>query len=73
MRLAAGDLLATLERYAELAAEALQSQRIVFRDVPRDSAVTRSHLTLATRLRTSAGEVIGTVVLGIDPSVPSTA
>ena len=51
-------------------AEALQSQRIVFRDVPRDSAVTRSHLTLATRLRTSAGEVIGAVVLGIDPSIP---
>ena len=70
MRLAAGDLLATPERYAELAAEALQSQRIVFRDVPRDSAVTRSHLTLATRLRTSAGEVIGAVVLGIDPSIP---
>jgi PAS domain S-box-containing protein len=69
-RLAAGELLATPGRYAALAAEALQSTRIVFRDLPRDASVSRSHLTLALRLTASDGSPSGAIVLGIDPSIP---
>jgi PAS domain S-box-containing protein len=70
IRLATGELLATPERYATLAAEALQSDRIVFHDLPRDASVSRSHLTLAVRLTGRTGNPEGAIVLGIDPSIP---
>jgi hypothetical protein len=69
-RLASGQLLAPQERYAALAAEAFQSDRIVFRALPRDDRVSRSHLTLAARLVNSTGASPGAIVLGIDPSIP---
>ena len=70
IRLAAGDLLATPARYAALASEALQSDRIVFHDLPRDSGVTRSHLTLAVQLKAADRATVGAIVLGIDPTIP---
>jgi len=70
IRVATGDLLATPERYAALAAEALQSDRIVFRDLPKDGSVSKSHLTLAVRIVGNDGKPEGAIVLGIDPSIP---
>ena len=69
IRLTSGQLMGTLQLYAELAAEAAGTERVVFHEVRGEGVSARPQFVLGVGLRSDRGVPIGTMLLGIDPWV----